>query len=131
MSEIKIIVKDGAIDVESFKKGEGAEVKFIFVGESEGMITVGGISVEVNDSVATVDTASLSDGDHTPLLITPRASYTLPTIKKEIGGIELSICTTDTLLAISKRVREIENTLTEMLSAIEVLNAGINGTILF
>ena len=131
MSEIKIIVKDGAIDVESFKKGDGAEVKFIFDGESEGMITVGGISVAVNDSVATVDTASLSDGDHTPLLITPRVSYTLPTIKKEIGGIELSICTTDTLLAISKRVREIENTLTEMLSAIEALNAGINGTILF
>ena len=131
MNEIKITFRDGIADVEYISEGCGGEVRFVFDGTRDGVLTVAGISSAVNGGEVTVDLSSLSDGEYAPVLITPEKTYTLPTIVKERSRITFSLCNAQAILAITKRVRAIEDNVSEILESIKGLSEKINGTTLF
>ena len=130
MIEITIDIYGNEAEISSFKPGS-CELSFNFPKAIDGFLSISGKTFVISNGRCIFKLHSISDGEHSPTLITNNGSLALPTLIKDGKTVYPTPCDDDFIRNLSKRERTLEKRVKELEDEVIRLTKSVYGTKLF
>ena len=130
-TEISLVLYGGECEISSYRKGEGAELAFVFDESVNGYITIDNLVTTVNAGHGRFDSRLLSRGDYTPRLISDGRIIELPRLRKTDKSIRLQPPDDAYIRSISMRERELEMKVSSLEDIVNGLRDSVYGKTIF